>query len=147
MQNRMFAGAQMTSPINLVLERLDGVISTGKSFKALCPAHGDKAPSLSVKEGGDGRVLLHCFAGCGIEDIVAAMGLRISHLFSSDRGRQHVNQTPGVSARELKAATEHELKILFIVKADRNAGRAISPSDLQRTKIALDRIAMARRVI
>ena len=137
----------MTSPINLVLERLDGVISTGKSFKALCPAHGDKTPSLSVKEGGDGRVLLHCFAGCSVEQIVAGMGLSMSDLFSSGIGRLHVPKTPGVSARELKAATEYELKILFIVKADRNAGRAISPSDFQRTKIALDRVEMARRVI
>ena len=40
-----------------------------------------------------------------------------------------------------------ELQILFIIKADRKAGRPISPSDFERTKIALHRIAMARRIL
>lgn len=137
---------QMSSPIDMALARLDGVTAAGMSYKALCPAHGDKTPSLSVKEGDDGRVLLHCFAGCGIGEIVAAIGLRMADLFIDGTDKQPVPKIPGVSARELKAATEHELQILFIVKADRKAGRPISPSDLERTKIALDRIAMARRI-
>lgn len=137
----------MTSPIELVLERLDGVTRAGKTYKALCPAHSDKTPSLSVKEGDDGRALLHCFAGCGVEGIVAAMGLSMSDLFADGAGKRHVSKIPGVSARELKAATEHELQILFIVKADQKAGRSISQSDLERTKVALNRIAMARRVL
>lgn len=137
----------MTNPIELALERLDGVVRSGKSYKALCPAHGDKSPSLSVKEGDDGRVLLHCFAGCGIDLVVARMGLQIADLFPGDRGKCRVPKLPGVSTRELKAATEHELQILFIVNADRNAGRPISPRDLDRTKIALERIALARRIL
>lgn len=137
----------MTSPIDLALARLDGVIRSGKSYKAICPAHCDKSPSLSVKEGDDGRVLLHCFAGCGVEKIVAEMGLRMSDLFTGATGKQHGSKIPGVSARELKASTEHELQILYIVKADQNAGRPISPSDLERTKIALNRIAIARRIL
>lgn len=138
---------QMASPIDIALARLEGVTHAGKSFKALCPAHGDKTPSLSIKEGDDGRVLLHCFAGCGIGEIVAAMGLRMSDLFECSTGKQYVPKIPGASARELKAATEHELQILFIVKADQKAGRSISLSDLDRAKIALDRIAMARRIL
>lgn len=138
---------QMASPIDMALARLDGVTSVGKSYWALCPAHGDKTPSLSVNEGDDGRVLLHCFAGCGVEEVVAAMGLRMPDLFIDGAGKQHVPKIPGVSARELKAAMEHELQILFIVKADRKAGRPISQSDLERTKIAIRRIAMARRIL
>ena len=48
---------------------------------ALCLAHGDKTPSLSVREGTDGRILLHCWAGCTTSEIVAAMGLRLRDLF------------------------------------------------------------------
>lgn len=54
---------------------------TGK-WSARCPAHGDKSPSLSIREGDDGRLLVHCFAGCTIDEITAALGLRVSDLFT-----------------------------------------------------------------
>lgn len=138
---------QMSSPIDMALARLDGVTQSGKSYKALCPVHGDKTPSLSVKKGDDGRVLLHCFAGCCIGEIVAAMGLRMADLFACGSGTDYVSKIPGVSAPELTAATDHERLILFIVKADQMAGRAVAQSDLDRAKIALDRIAMAGRFL
>ena len=43
-------------------------------WKAQCPAHEDRTPSLSVKEGDGGKVLLHCHAGCSYADILAALG-------------------------------------------------------------------------
>jgi hypothetical protein len=36
---------------------------------------------LSIREGRRGKVLLHCFAGCRIEAILSAVGLRMSDLF------------------------------------------------------------------
>jgi hypothetical protein len=33
---------------------------------ACCPAHDDRNPSLSVRRAPDGRVLVHCFAGCSL---------------------------------------------------------------------------------
>jgi hypothetical protein len=48
---------------------------------ARCPAHGDKNPSLSVRDE-NGRVLLHCFAGCTVESICEALQIRVSDLFS-----------------------------------------------------------------
>ncbi len=49
---------------------------------AQCPSHADTTPSLSIKEGDDGRVLLYCFAGCETETIVAALGLTMADLFA-----------------------------------------------------------------
>jgi hypothetical protein len=46
-----------------------------------CPAHDDSEPSLSVREGDDGRVLIHCFGPCDAERIVAALGLTLADLF------------------------------------------------------------------
>jgi hypothetical protein len=40
-----------------------------------CPAHNDRNPSLSVTETPDGKLLLHCFAGCSFEEIIQAAGL------------------------------------------------------------------------
>ena len=48
---------------------------------ASCPHHTDRQASLSIKEGEDGRVLLHCFAGCANADVVASAGLSFPDLF------------------------------------------------------------------
>ena len=64
-----------------VLNRLSRVCSHGNEYQALCPAHPDQQASLSINTGTDGRVLLHCFAGCTAEQITAALGLTLADLF------------------------------------------------------------------
>src|SRR5215203_2262360 len=59
-----------------VLERLSGVVQRGDGFKALCPAHSDLRPSLSISPGEGGRVLIHCQAGCKTEDVLREIGLK-----------------------------------------------------------------------
>lgn len=46
-----------------------------------CPAHSDSTPSLSLSRGSDGRVLLHCFAGCAPQAVVEALGIKMGDLF------------------------------------------------------------------
>lgn len=50
------------------------------NWMARCPAHGDKNPSLSITLKPDGKVLMHCFTGCTVEEICAAVGLKMSDL-------------------------------------------------------------------
>jgi hypothetical protein len=40
-----------------------------RAGSARCPARDDHKPSLSIREGRDGRRLVHCFAGCSPEAI------------------------------------------------------------------------------
>lgn len=40
---------------------------------ACCPAHEDSSPSLALSNGNDGRLLLHCHAGCSFTDIMDAL--------------------------------------------------------------------------
>ena len=47
-----------------ILTKLEHVRKTGGGWQARCPAHEDRQASLSVSTGDDGRVLLHCHAGC-----------------------------------------------------------------------------------
>lgn len=75
-------------PIDLVLDRLDGVKERGENYQALCPAHDDHEPSLSIAEGEDGRALVRCFAGCRTKDVVSALGLEMSDLFESRNGHK-----------------------------------------------------------
>ncbi len=55
----------------------------GNGWIARCPAHNDTRPSLSISTGEDGRTLLHCHAGCPVESICAALGIRANDLFAS----------------------------------------------------------------
>ena len=77
-----------TTPVDQLLDRLDGVRRAGPGrWMAKCPAHDDRHPSLGIREGQDGRSLLHCFAGCPIEDILSALGLGIADLFPDSQRR------------------------------------------------------------
>ena len=72
----------MTDPINQLLPHLEGVKRTSQGrYIARCPAHGDRHPSLAIRELDDGAVLLHCFAGCSADEVVGAVGLEIGDLF------------------------------------------------------------------
>ncbi|WP_229735568.1 DUF7146 domain-containing protein [Novosphingobium marinum] len=57
---------------------------SGTKGMACCPAHDDRTPSLGVSLG-RGAILLHCFAGCDQESVLAALareGVPASTLFS-----------------------------------------------------------------
>jgi hypothetical protein len=56
-------------------------IGTGR-WKARCPAHNDRSPSLSIREGDGGRVLVLCRAGCSLDAILAALKLVKRDLFA-----------------------------------------------------------------
>ena len=68
-------------PIDLVLEKLNGIVPHNSYWMAQCPAHPDNNPSMEISETEEGTVLLHCFAGCTVDEIVAAMGLQMRDLF------------------------------------------------------------------
>src|SRR5262245_34109673 len=70
-----------------LLPLLSSVRASGSNkWTALCPAHGDRVPSLSLSQKPD-RVLLKCWAGCHIGDIVEAFGIRLSDLFTDRSAR------------------------------------------------------------
>lgn len=45
---------------------------SGSGWMAKCPAHDDHNPSLSIREV-DGKVLLHCHAGCAQRAVIASL--------------------------------------------------------------------------
>lgn len=48
----------------------------GAAWMARCPAHDDHAPSLSIADALDGKVLVCCHAGCNQRDVIAALRAR-----------------------------------------------------------------------
>lgn len=70
-----------------ILALLRGVRRTGGGWMARCPAHRDRSPSLSIREA-NGKILLHCFAGCNAEAVCSAIGIRLADLFSQSRKKR-----------------------------------------------------------
>jgi hypothetical protein len=42
-------------------------------YQAHCPSHLDTHPSLGVKEGDDGELVVHCFFGCTNKEVIDAI--------------------------------------------------------------------------
>ncbi len=78
------------SAIDKVRNALADAGCNPKGTSALCPAHDDSSPSLSIKTGVDDRVVLKCHAGCSIDEIVLALNLTMSDLFEpTERSSGH----------------------------------------------------------
>lgn len=58
------------------IARALGGRKSGSGWSARCPAHEDHDPSLSIRDGSDGRVLVHCHAGCDQGSVIAALRSR-----------------------------------------------------------------------
>jgi len=70
------------------------------NFPALCPAHADKNPSLSISER-DGKILVHCHAGCSQEAVCAALKTEARKLFPQN-GNDGPNGAKGKICRNLR---------------------------------------------
>jgi hypothetical protein len=96
-----------------VLALLEGVEERSGYYAALCPAHDDTNPSLSVTKNGR-RVLIKCHAECDYSEIVAALEARSnggrqkraaadftnSYEYRGDDGRVYVKHRRGRGARK-----------------------------------------------
>ena len=71
--------------VDKILDRLQKVSRTARGWTALCPAHDDREPSLSINEGDDGRILLHCHAGCPTESVLRTLDMTFRDLFPRRR--------------------------------------------------------------
>ena len=71
----------------VLLNRLERVKRVGpSSWMARCPAHDDRNPSLSISLK-EGKILIHCFAGCAPEAVLGAVGLTWRDLREPDPWR------------------------------------------------------------
>lgn len=94
-----------------LLSKLEKVRKTGpESWSACCPAHDDKGPSLSVRET-DGKVLIHCFSGCTVHEVVEAVGLNVADLFPPSESSGKLERNPFPAAHALKAIAAEALVI------------------------------------
>lgn len=77
-------------PIDRVLEAFPDARRSGVGWMTRCPCHEDRTPSLSIREGRDEIVLLHCHGGCGPREVLAAVGLDWQVLFPRGKRKARV---------------------------------------------------------
>lgn len=69
--------------LNEIISRFNGVKSIGEnSYQVQCPAHKDDKASLTISEE-DNKILMHCHAGCDLNNILNAIGLQEKDLFNN----------------------------------------------------------------
>jgi len=129
--------------VNALLSRLEGVRGRQGSWSAKCPAHADRSPSLSVKELEDGRILMHCFGGCGTDAVLGALGLAMTDLFPERLG-DFGPRRGAFSASDALRALTYESSIVAMAAADIAAGK---PVDTSRVCRAAGLIATALEVV
>lgn len=133
-----------------LLDRLSKVRKTGAdSWSACCPSHQDKTPSLAIRELPDGRVLLHCFAGCDTGAVLAAVGLEFADLYPpKPTGDCPPERRPFSAADVLKAlAFETSVVCAAAFELMKVAELALSPDEVQRLALAHSRIQSALSLI
>lgn len=126
-----------------LIDRLHGARKTGRDqWVARCPAHDDRSPSLAIRECDDGKVLVKCFGGCSVHEVIAAVGLELSDLFPT--------KNIAVASRPMKrpwtAATlihllDFESLIVLVVVCDLVSRGGAPQSALDRLALARERIA------
>lgn len=134
----------MADNLDRILGRLEKVRGRKGSWTASCPAHRDKSPSLAIRQIEDGRILMHCFAGCSVDEVVGAIGFDLSDLFPDDDKRQKIGNTgpmkPAFYATDLLRIIEMETLIVSVAAHDMSEGKVLSESDANRLRLARDRI-------
>ncbi|MDQ5879491.1 MAG: hypothetical protein QG638_2227 [Pseudomonadota bacterium] len=146
----------MSAGLQVLLARLDGVQANGPGrWRAVCPAHESKSRSrtLSIRVGDDDRTLLWCFAGCQVDDIVGAVGFKVSDLFppksslSDVHARQPIREP--YPAKDVLEALVHELDVaVIIVEAAETASRfRLPPADGSRLLLAARRLRAGRDTV
>ncbi|MGH8532513.1 MAG: hypothetical protein ACREV1_07240 [Gammaproteobacteria bacterium] len=129
-----------------LISRLDGVRVAGSNrWIVRCPAHEGRTPSLSVRDD-DGVVLLHCFAGCSVDDVISAIGLELSDLFPP-RESCGGPRSPEVSPGEVLAMLHSEALILLLAGQAMENGANLSKDDHRRLSSAVERIRDAAEYI
>ena len=115
-------------PIDKILERLDTKPNGKNKYMARCPAHDDGSPSLAIGEGQDGKVILHCFAGCQVYDIVTSLGLELGDLFPDNHPSSRVGRR------------DKDLAVLRSAQRKHAAGKKLDKLELNRVEAAIERL-------
>lgn len=136
-----------------LLQRLDAVQKSGKGWRARCPACGGTSRKVSITEADD-RVLVYCFGGCRVEEVLAAVGLSWADIQpprhwprnpeDQRRARRAIREVGWASALKVLAL---ESKVALIAARQLAGWQYLTEEDDKRLAEAVARIDHASNVL
>lgn len=134
-----------SSTVDQLLSRLDKVRQTRPDrWIARCSAHDDHTPSLAIRACPDGRILIHCFAGCSVEEILSAAGLTFEALFPERPVNHHVKREHRpFNAFDVLACCEFEALVVASAASNMLTEGPLSEVDRERLFLAVERLVNA----
>ena len=134
------------SNLNTVLSRLEKVQRIGNDrYKAICPAHDDRSPSLAIKDD-EGKLLLHCFGGCETLDVLSAIGLDFANIMPDKVTGNFKKDKKPFYAMDILGIIKFEATLTYIYASDMAKGLTLSGGDKERLLLAASRINHAYEV-
>ena len=135
---------------NELISRLQKVRRTGNgTWMAICPAHADRSPSLSIRETEDGRVLLHCHGGCDVESVLDSVGLTFDDLFPESHEHRKSESRPFHASDVLRLIAKEALIVAATAKTltkrrltEKETDRAIESASLIQGALTASGITM-----
>ena len=134
------------SKLDAFLSRLNKVRKTGTgSWIACCSGHDDKNPSMTITEGQDGRVLVHCHSQqCSIEDIANGVGLSVSDLMPDNVGYHRLKPKSRLyNALDVLCAIRSDLCLTLIAAKDIQRGKVLTEDESLELAKAIGRVEVA----
>ena len=136
--------------IEELLARLEKPKTAGKGkWVACCPAHLDASPSLSIKQADDGKILVHCFAGCTTDDVLGAIGVQFTDLFPEGARPAMTEDRPikfsgsEFTALDALRCLVNEAAVVGLAAAEAAEGHVMRPQEQHRLDMAVSRLAIA----
>jgi hypothetical protein len=138
---------EATMEVENLLSLLESVKLTGRQkWMAACPAHDDGHPSLAISALDDGRILIHCFAGCGAAEVLMALDLDFSALYPDTPSSLPKVRKPW-SASDVLSAVALEVLLAWHFANKMSSGETITEADRERLLLCAARLQQALEVV
>jgi hypothetical protein len=126
--------------VDRVLERLKKVQQTAPGkWRACCPAHDSSGRSLAIADR-DGRVLLHCFAGCSAGAVLSSVGLTFGDLYDKPLGEFSSLKRSPFNAHDVVDLVVREAMTVSMITSDFLKQKQISTLEAERLFSATSRL-------
>ncbi len=140
--------------VEALLSRLDRVQRGAQGWRANCPNQHRTHGTLSIAQADSGAILLHCFGGCAVSDVLGALGLSMGDIQparlrdESHEGRRAARERFRLgSLTAVAGVLEREGNIVLLAACDLLRGDVLDADDVARVIEAANRIGAARRAL
>jgi hypothetical protein len=130
--------------VETLISRLNKVKRNGTGqWMAQCPCHADKTASLAIKDCGDGRILINCFALCDTYSILRSVGLDWHDVLPETTAGNHKPVNQIIYPSEALKLIQFETRIVLVAAYDLKHNKSLTSDELGRLELAMQRINKA----